>query len=336
MNIVLGGTLRGGSMNRRQLSSAFALATLTLAGRASWGQSYPSRPITLLVGGAPGSVPDVMIRPIAERLSAGLGQPVIVDNRPGAAGGVAMSALLQSAADGHTLALATMSQAVFNTYLFAKLPYDPLRDLEPVASLVTGAMALAAHPSFAAASFGEFVKLAKAQPGKLFVAMPQLGSPPHVVALLLNRAAGIDITMVPHKSGNEAVNAVVAGEIPLLFDAPTIISAQVRAGKLKALVVTGRQREPVLPETPTASEVGFDVQGEAWIGLVARAGTPSAIVQRLNREIVDVLSSSEMAAQLAKLGFRPMLSSPDVFRALIRDEHAKWSVVIRDAGLKLE
>jgi tripartite-type tricarboxylate transporter receptor subunit TctC len=141
---------------------------------------------------------------------------------------------------------------------------------------------------------------------------------------------------VPHKSGSDAVNAVVSGEIPLLFDAPTIISAQVRAGKLKALVVTGRQREAVLPETPTASESGFDVQGEAWIGLVAPAGTPASIVQRVNREIVRVLSSSDMTAQLAKLSFRPIASTPEAFRALIRDEHAKWSVVIRDAGLKLE
>lgn len=323
-------------MNRRQVTSAFALTALSLAGRHSRGETYPTRPITLLVGGAPGSVPDIMVRPIAERLAAALGQPVIVENRPGAAGGVAMSALVKSAADGHTLALATMSQAVFNAYLFAKMPYDPLRDLEPVAPLVTGAIALAAHPGFAATTFGDFVKAAKAQPGKLFVAMPQQGSPPHVVALLLNRATGIDVTMVAHKSGSEAVTAVVGGEIPLLFDAPTIISAQVRAGKLKALVVTGREREPVLPDTPTAKESGFDVQGEAWIGLVAPAGTPTAIVQRLNREITSVLSTNDMAAQLARSSFRPMSSTPEAFRTLIRDEHAKWSVVIRDAGLKLE
>jgi tripartite-type tricarboxylate transporter receptor subunit TctC len=323
-------------MNRRNVLRALSLGALVGACTHARAQPFPNRPITLLVGGAPGSVPDIMARPIAERLGAALGQPVVVDNRPGAAGSVAMSALLQSAADGHTLALATMSQAVFNAYLFAKLPYDPLRDLEPVTPLVTGAMALAAHPSFPARSFSEFVTLAKADPGKYFVAIPQSGSPPHIVALLMNRATGVDVTMVPHKSGSDAVNAVVSGAIPLLFDAPTIISNQVRAGKLKALVVTGRQREPALPDTPTASESGFDVQGEAWIGLVAPRGTPTAVVLRLNREIGAILAASEMQASMTRLSFRTMASMPEAFGTLIRDEHKKWSAVIRDAGLRLE
>jgi tripartite-type tricarboxylate transporter receptor subunit TctC len=323
-------------MIRRDVLRAFSLGALVCADTRARAQSYPNRPITLLVGGAPGSVPDIMVRPIAERLTAALGQPVVVDNRPGAAGGIAMSALLHSAADGHTLALATMSQAVFNTYLFAKLPYDPIRDLEPVTPLATGAMALAAHASFPARSLGEFVTLAKADPGKYFVAIPQSGSPPHIVALLLNRATGVVVTMVPHKSGSDALNAVVSGEIPLLFDAPTIISNQVRAGRLKALVVTGRHREPALPDTPTASESGFDVQGEAWIGLVAPRGTPTAVVQRLNREVGAILASSEMQESMARLSFRSMASTPDAFGALIRDEHKKWSAVIRDAGLRLE
>jgi len=323
-------------MIRRDVVRALSLGAWACANPGVRAQSYPSRPVTLLVGGAPGSVPDIMIRPIAERLSAALGQPVVVENRPGAAGSVAMAALLQSPADGQTLALATMSQAVFNAYLFAKLPYDPLRDLEPIAPLVAGAMALAAHPSLPARTLGEFVALAKAQPGKFFVAIPQSGSPPHIIALLLNRAAGIEVTMVPHKSGADAVNAVVSGEIPLLFDAPTILSSQVRGGKLKALAVTGRQRDPALPETPTANEAGFDVQGEAWIGLVAPRGTPASVVQRLNREVGTILATTEMSAALARLSFRTLTSTPEVFRALIRDEHAKWSVVIRDAGLRLE
>ena len=323
-------------MFRRDVLRALSFGALACVVTLPRAQSYPSRPITLLVGGAPGSVPDIMVRPIAEGLGAALGQPVIVENRPGAAGDVAISALLQAPADGHTLALATMSQAVSNAHLFAKLPYDPLRDLEPVAPLVTGAMALAAHSSFPAQSLGEFVALAKAEPRKYFVAMPQQGSPPHIVALLLNRATGIEVTMVPHKSGSDAVNAVVSGEIPLLFDAPTIILSQVRAGKLKALATTGRQREPALPETPTAGESGFDVQGEAWIGLVAARGTPAGVVQRLNREVGAILATNEMSAAMARLSFRRMRSTPDTFRTLIRDENAKWSVVIRDAGLKLE
>lgn len=324
-------------MNRRRVLTYLSAGGFTLVHGLPRAQAvYPQRPITLLVGGAPGSVPDVMVRPLAERLSLALGQPVLVENRVGAAGGIAMAALARSAPDGHVLALATMSQAVFNPYLFAKLPYDPQRDLQPVAPLVTGAMALVAHPTFPAANLAEFIRLAKAQPGRYFVAIPQAGSPPHIVALLLNRAAGIDVRMVPHKSGSDAVNAVLSGEIPLLFDAPTILSGAVQAGRLKALVVTGRQREPALPDTPTASESGFDVAGEAWIGLVAPTGTPDAIVQRLNRELALILAVPEVRALMARMGFRTLVSTPAAFQELIRDEHAKWSVVIREAGLKVE
>ena len=323
-------------MNRRHMLAALPMVGLALTHGSLRAESYPSRPVTLLVGGAPGSPPDLMARPVAQRLSTSLGQPVIVENKPGAAGGLAMAALLQGARDGHTLALATMSQAVFNSYLFAKLPYDPLRDLEPVAPLVTGAMALAAHPSFPARSLVELVALTKDRPGKVFMAMPQAGSPPHIVALLLQRATGIDVTLVPHKAAGEALNAVMSGEIPLLFDAPTAIAPQVQAGRLKALTVTGREREPLLPDTATARESGFEVLGEAWIGLVAPRGTAAGVIERLNHELSAIMTSTEMRDVMARLSFRTLSSTPAQFGSLIRQEHAKWASVIRDAGLKLE
>jgi tripartite-type tricarboxylate transporter receptor subunit TctC len=322
-------------VNRRRLLILLQIVAAVAAGLAQ-AQTYPDRPITLLVGGAPGSAPDAIARPIAERLGNALGQAVVVENRPGAAGSIAMVALKRSAPDGYTLALATMSQAVFNPYLFANPGYDPLRDLEPIAPLVTGAMALAAHPSFPPSTLTQFVALAKAEPGKLFVAIPQLGSPPHIVLLLLSKSTGIDVTVVPHKSGSDAVAAVVAGEIPLLFDAPTVISGQAAAGKLKAITVTGKQREAALPATATASESGFDVQGDAWIGLVAPAGTPPSIVERLNREVARVMAAPEMNNVMTKLSFQSLHSTPQAFRDRIRSDHAKWSAVIRDAGLKLE
>jgi tripartite-type tricarboxylate transporter receptor subunit TctC len=278
-----------------------------------------------------------MVRPVAERLSAALGQPVVVENRPGAAGSIAMTALVRSAPDGYTVAIATMSQAVFNSYLFSKLPYDPLSDLAPIAPLVTGAMALAAHPSFAARSLQELVGMARAQPGKLYVAMPQAGSPPHVVALLLNRAAGMDVIMVPHKSGSEAIGLALSGGVPLVIDAPTIISPHVKSGKLVPIVVTGRDREPALPGVPTLAESGLHgVHGEAWIGLVARAGTPVAVVERLNRELDSVLATAEMQQLMARLSFRTLSATPTEFGKLIRDEHDKWGTIIREAGLKLD
>lgn len=322
-------------MKRRQVLRLLPLACAMAPGVLR-AQGFPGRPITLIVGSPAGAVPDVMVRPVAERLALALGQPVVIENRPGAGGAVAMTALARSASDGHTLAVATMSQAVFNPYLFAKLAYDPIRDLTPVAPLVTGAMALVAHPSFPARSLSDFIALAKARPGRLFVAIPQLGSPPHIVGLLLSRAAGIEVTMVPHRSGTDAVTAVVSGEIPLLIDAPTILSAQVRAGRLMALAVTGRQREPLLPDTPTATEAGVNVQGEAWIGLVAPRGTPLAVVQRVNQELTTIMNSPDMRGRMADLGFRTLHSTPGEFGDLIRDEHLKWGATIREAGLKLE
>ena len=317
------------------LVAVLAFAVAAPGGLAA--QPWPSRPVKLLVGGAGGSVPDTLARQVAEPLSASLGQPVIVDNRPGAAGIIAMDALVKSAPDGHTVALATMSQAVFNSYLFTKLPYDPQRDLEPVAVLATGAMALAAHPSFPAQTFGELVAMAKAQPARIFMALPANGSPPHVIALLMLRAAGIDVALVPHKSGQEALVTVLSGQTQLFLDAPTIMSAHIKAGKLKALAVTGRQRETVLPDVPTLAELGLSgVHGEAWIGLVTSRGTAGDTVRRLNAEIAKVLAQPAMRDILTRLSFRPMPMTPEQFRALIKDEHARWSGVIRDAGLRVD
>jgi tripartite-type tricarboxylate transporter receptor subunit TctC len=300
-------------------------------------QPYPNRPLKILVGSAPGSVPDTMIRPIAEQLSVLLGQPVIVDNKPGAAGIVAMEALRRAAPDGYTLALADMSQAVFNGYLFSKLPYDPQRDLEPIATLVTVALVLAANPAFPANSLAELVKVASAGGEKLFVAMPQTGSPPHVLGLLIQHTAGIEFTMVPYKAGIEAAAAAVAGEVPLVIEASTVIAPQVRAGKLKGLTVTGREREPSLPNTPTAIESGFaDIQGEAWIGLVAPAGTAASKITRLNAALAEVLALSQMKDRMASLGFRTLVNGPEDFAKLMATERIKWSAVIRNANLRLD
>lgn len=322
-------------MKRRMVIGCMSAATLALAVPVARSQSYPQRPVSLLVGGAARSVPDILARTVAERLGRSLGHPVVVENKPGAAGSIAMTSLARSAPDGHTLALATMSQLVFNSYLFEKLSYDPLREVQPVAPLVTGAMVLAAHPSTAANSFADFVRLARARPGQLFVAMPQLGSPPHVVALLLNRSAGIDVRMVPHKSGADALNAVTSGEIPLIIEAPTTVVPLVAAGRLKAIVVTGREREPLLPQTPTIAEAGTPVPGEAWLGLVAPAGTPMHVVERLNQEIAGLMKGGDMLAAMERMSFRIISGSPDAFGRMIREGHATWGETIRAAGLRL-
>jgi tripartite-type tricarboxylate transporter receptor subunit TctC len=298
--------------------------------------SYPTRPIRFIVGGTAGSVPDVIARLIGDRLSTALGQPVVVDNRPGAGGIIAMQTLVASPSDGYTIALATMSQAVFNSYLFSKLPYDPQHDLEPVSPLVTGAMALAAKPAFPANTFGDFVTAAKAQPGRILVGVPANGSPPHLIAEMMVRSAGIEVTFVPFKAP-DALTAVLRGDVQVAVDAPLMFTPHVKDRTLKVLAVTGRAREDALPDVPTIAESGFaGLEGEAWIGVVAPAGTPRDIVHRLNREIATVLAIHELRDRLLALSFTPLPATPDEFRALIRDGHARWAVIIREAGLKLD
>jgi tripartite-type tricarboxylate transporter receptor subunit TctC len=323
---------------RRTLMTSLTLsATFTLAVRGAFAQAYPDRPVRLLVGGAAGSVPDTLARVVADRLSLVLKQPVVVDNRPGAAGSIAIGALLAGKPDGYTLALATMSQAVFNSYLFSNLPYDPIRDLTPIAPLASGAMAIAAHPTFAARTFAEFVSTAKAQPDKVLVGTAGIGSPPHVFANLLIRATGIKVTLVPYKSGAEGMTGVMRGDVQLFVDAPTIISPQARIGTVKVLAVTGRSREAELPEVPTIAETGFpNAEAEAWIGLVAAAHTPLEIVTRLNHALVEILTTADFRQKLKTLSFVAVTSSPEEFGRRIRDDHVRWGPIIKDAGITLD
>jgi tripartite-type tricarboxylate transporter receptor subunit TctC len=327
------------TLTRRQIlaGTAWLSASIALLDGSESLEAFPERPVRILVGGAAGSVPDLVARLIGDKLSAALGAPVLVENRAGASGMIAMQSLVGSLPDGYTLALATMSQAVFNSYLFSKLPYDPLRDLEPICPLVIGAMAVAAHPAVPANTLAEFVALAKAQPGKLSIGTAANGSPPDLVARLLARAAGISVAFIPFRTGPEGLTAVMRGDVSLFVDAPPIIAPQAKAGTVKVLAVTGRAREPELPDAQTVGEAGFpSVQGEAWIGLVAPARTPTEISARLNHEIAAILMTPEVQGRLHVLSFRPFIATADEFRALILDEHKRWSTIIREAGIKLD
>ena len=328
-------------MTRNVTRRGLLLGTVMLSAGVGLSQviadSYPTRPIRLFTGGAPGSAPDLIARLLGDRLSIALRQPIVIENRPGAGGILAMQALVGSRPDGYTIALATMSQAVFNSYLFSKLPYDPLRDLEPVSPLVTGAMAIAAHPAFPADTFGEFVSMARAQPGKINVGVPANGSPPHLIAQLVMRTAGIEVTFVPFKSAPDALTAVLRGDVQVCVDGPLMFTPHVQDRTLKVLAVTGRAREEALPDVPTVAEAGFTgAQGEAWIGVVAPARTPREIVLRLNQEITTILAVRELRERLQTLSFTPVVATPEEFQALIRQEHVRWAVIIREAGLKLD
>ncbi len=327
------------ALTRRQtlVGAGWLSASIAFPSDASKGEAFPERPIRLLVGAGAGSVPDLIARLVGEKLSATLGQPVVIDDRPGAGGMLAMQALVGSKPDGYTLALATMSQAVFDSYLFSKLPYDPLHDLDPISSLVVGAMAVAANPGLPANTFGELISLANSQANKLTLGVPGNGSPPHLVALLLVRAAGINVEFVPFRTGPDGLAGVMRGDVQLFIDAPPLIAPQAKAGAIKVLAVTGEVREAELPGVPTIAELGFPaVEGEAWMGLVAPVHTPPAIVARLNSDIGALMAAPDVQRRLAALSFRPFVASQDQFIALIREEHKRWGSIIRDAGIRLD
>ncbi|MGO4713209.1 Bug family tripartite tricarboxylate transporter substrate binding protein [Bradyrhizobium sp. 2TAF24] len=326
-----------GVTRRRLLQHASGMAALTLCGAGSRAEPLPARPFHLVVGGGPGSVPDLVARVIGDKLSIVMAQPVVVENRPGAGGIIAMQALMSGGADGSMLAIASMSQLVFNSYLFSKLPYDPQHDVAPIAPLVIGALAVAVHPSVPATTFAEFVAYAKSRSGGVTVGTAGNGSPPDVVTRLLVRTAGLDATFVPFRSGPEGLTGVMRGDVQLFVDAPPLIVPQVKVGAVRALAVTGSVREPDLPEVQTLAEAGFPgAQAEAWIGLVARAGTPEDILAALNRAAGTIMTRPDVQEQVAKLSFRPLTGSRDAFRAMIDEGHRRWGAVIREAGLRLD
>jgi tripartite-type tricarboxylate transporter receptor subunit TctC len=318
----------------RSLSGATALMLLGAKARA---EAFPARPIHLLVGAGPGSVPDLVARVIGDELSAEAAQPVVVENRPGAGGILAMQALASSRPDGYTIALATMSQLVFNGYLFSKLPYDTARDLAPICPLIVGALAIAAHPSLPAATLAEVVAFAKSHPGRLTIGTPSNGSPPDLVARLLVRAAGIDVLFVPFRTGVDGLSAALRGDVHLFVDAPPLIAPHVRTGALKAVAVTGREREPELPGVPTVAEESFPgAEAEIWLGLVAPAGTPDVVVAYLGQKLAALMQVPQFQQKFAKLSFRPLPGSGNTLRALIDEGRSRWGPTITEAGIKLD
>jgi len=297
---------------------------------------FPHRPVKLLTAGAPGSVPDSVARPLAHAMAQRLGQAVVVENRPGAGGILATNLLAKAAPDGYTIGLVSRAQMVYNVFLFEKLTYDPLRDLAPVINLVAGPGVVAFHTSFPANSLEELISLARARPGSIHYAIPQFGSPPHILALRLCAVAQIDMVPVPYRGNAEAVAAVVAGEVPVIFDAPFILAPQVKAGKLKAVAVTGRERSPLLSDVPTTAEVGFtDLGGEAWLGLAAPIGVPQLAITKINDAAAAALRDPALRAHFEGLGWRVLGGSPDDFASTIIGDHASWGPIIRNSGVRL-
>ena len=323
---------------RDALKQALALSIgSTYPMRQASAQNWPVKNLTLVVGGAAGAIPDSLARLAADALSKKLGQSIIIENRPGAGGIAAVRSVVASPPDGYTIGLATISQAVFNSYLFDKLPYDPVRDLAPISTLAGSSFVLAVHPSLSVATLADLVARSKQEPGKLLIGVPSNGSPPHVAALLLMHQTGLTATFVHFKTGPDALTAAMRNDVQLLIDGPTLIAPQVDSKALRAVVVTSHGRQDALKETPTVTEAGFaSAEFESWMGLVAPRGTPEEVISRLSRESRAILDEEDYAKKLHELSFVPKSATPQEFTSLIALEHQRWSGVLRGAGFKLQ
>ena len=289
----------------------------------------------MIVPFPPGGVTDVMSRAVAARLSAEIGQPVVVENRAGASGIIGAEAAAKSPADGYTILMGNISTLAVNAATFAKLPYDPVASFAPVSMVAIQPLLVAVHPSVPVQSLPDLVRLAKSKPGEL--SYGTAGSSIHLAVEFFSSAAGIRMNHVPYKGSAPAITDLIGGQLQVLFDPFSTLYPQVRAGKARGLAVTTQRRSSVAPELPTVSELGFkgfDVS--SWQGLVVPAATPKGVVDRLHRETVKVLGSAQIKDQFAQHGAEPAPTSPEEFGEYIRGEIARWQKVGRDAGVKPE
>lgn len=313
-----------------------ALLALNIA-QVCYAETYPSKPIRLIVPAAPASPPDMRARWLAERLRSALGQTLIVDNRAGAAGNIGMQAAAGSAADGYTLVLVHQGTLALNPHFYPDLPYDPIKDFAPIARLGVSPLLLAVHPDVRAHSVAELIKLAREKPGQLSFGSAGVGTPPHMAGELFRRAAGIDVLHVPYKSAPPQLTDLIGGRLTYAFNAIAGQMAQVRAGKLRVLGVTSAKRLAALPDVPTVAESGLpDYEFWSWMGICAPAGTPHGIVTRLNGEIGKILKTQAARDWFAEQGSEVEPDSPDEFAAFIKAEHARWGKTIRAAAIKPE
>jgi tripartite-type tricarboxylate transporter receptor subunit TctC len=299
--------------------------------------AYPVKPIRVLVSGAPGTPPDTLARIVAEPLGAALGKPVLVENRPGASGVVAMSTLARSAPDGYTLATIGLPQIVAPG-LVAEMPYDTVRDFAPVIQLTWSANVLVVGTSSSMRALSDFVTLAKTKPGVLTYASGGNGTPSHLASELLKRHAGIDVRHVPYKGISAGLGGVMGEQVDIAFAGIATALPLIRSGRLRALATAGAQRLPALPDVPTIAEAGYPgCQQNEWYGVVAPAGTPPEVIGRLAAELARIMAQPEVQARLTHLGLYPVASSgPEALGALIRAELARWKEIVREADIKVE
>ena len=320
---------------RRFLYQVAVAAALTVVSRIARAQTYPTRPVRLIVPVAPGGPTDIIARLMGQSLSERLGQPFIVENRSGAGTNIATEMVVRAAPDGYTLLIVLTSSAI-NATLYEKLNFNFIRDIAPVASIIRTPNVMVVHPSFPAKTVPEFVAYAKSNPGKINMASAGTGTGPHMAGELFKVMVGINLVHVPYRGGAPALTALLGGQVQVMFDPTTSMVEPIRAGRLRGLAVTTATRSPALPDIPTVGEFVPGYETSNWQGLGAPKNTPAEILDKLNKEINAALADPSIKARFSDLGGTVLPGSPADFGKLIADETEKWGKVIRAANIKAE
>ncbi|MBX9842887.1 MAG: tripartite tricarboxylate transporter substrate binding protein [Xanthobacteraceae bacterium] len=312
-----------------------ALALLALSAGAS-AQDYPAKPIRMVVPYPAGGVVDFVARQIGQQMTVSMGQPLVVENRVGASGSIATEAMAKSAPDGYSIMLVFDTHAV-NPHVYKNLRYDTFKDLTAVSLVAQIPLAFMSHRGFGANTVADVVRMAKEKPGTLSYGSTGPGTSGHLAGEQFKLSAGVDILHVPYRGGAPLLTGLLGEQIPLAVAAPTAFLSNIADGKLKALAVTGKQRSPALPNVPTMIEAGYPaLDSGAWIGVVVTAGTPPAVVERLNREVAKAVKDPALSKIFLEQMIEPVGSTPAAFEAFLRAEHDKWGKVIKDAKLDLQ
>lgn len=319
----------------KKLIAAVLLGACALAASAEAGD-YPSAPVRIVVPFQAGGLTDILARAIAQQAGQHLGQQFVVENKAGASGNIGADFVAKSRPDGYTLLMGSIGTNAVNAHLFSRMPYDTLRDFAPIGLVASGTLMLVAHPSVPAADMKSLLAYAHAHPGKLTYASGGAGASQHLAGELLKTMAKVDIVHVPYKGVVQGVTDVVAGQVDLTFDLATV-EPHIRAGKLRPIAVANGKRSAAFPEVPTIAEAGVPgYEASAWYGLFAPAGTPPAVIAKLNAEVVRALNDPALRQRLATLGAEPAGSSPEELARFVRAEYDKWGRVVREAGIRLD
>jgi tripartite-type tricarboxylate transporter receptor subunit TctC len=315
-------------------SAVAGLAFAALASASLAQGSYPSKPVKIIVAFTAGGPTDVVARLIGQKLTESWGQQVVVENRPGVAGVLGSEVVAKSPADGYTLLMATAGNLTVNQHLYPKMKFDPIRDFAPVMQTASVDFVLVTQSPSAFRNVRELVAAAKARPDAITTSTSGNGGAPHLAAALFNKAAGVKLSMIPYKGTADAVNAVLAGQVAVDFDAASQVLPHIRAGKLQPLAVLGARRSALLPDVPTMAEAGLpNYQFSNWFGLVAPAGTPRDVLDKLHADVAKALQSTDVRAKFQTMGLEPGSGTSAQFEALIKADAAKWALAIRESNI---